>query len=1135
MPKKIVADTKTDKKMVLSEEKVRSKKTKSVSKDDTDEDSIDIQSFASTDSKAKTTKKVTTKEKVTKKPATTIVTGSVTKTATKTAKVSTKVPTKAATKTSTKTSTKESPTKTTKAASSTKTKAVTKKKKDSSDEEDNENEDVENLDEDENEEDGDEEAKPKKGKKLAKPEATLVDINKVVNRKMNKGKGSYILVIVESPGKIKKLESILGPGYVVASSFGHIMDLHPKKMSVDFDNKFNPEYHIISGAKKFQDKTKVVKELIAKAAKASKVIIAADHDREGEMIGWSYKVALGLGEDDYERITFNSITKEEVKKAIANPGKLDMLMVDSQKARRILDRIVGFKISPGLNQIMGMRNLSAGRVQSIVVRLICEKEQEITKFFEGDNASYFKVVGNLSAFDPLAKKSTDMKCDLYTDLAVKDDEKNEDEKDENDEDQEEDEEAEDGSVKMTKAKLNSFKASEKLMNNIAKSTFKVTDVSVRQSKRYPSPPFTTSTAQQDASTKLGFNVKRTMTALQRLYETGYTTYLRTDSTNLSNDALKQCTDFIKENYGDDYHNLKNYTNKKGNTQEAHEAIRPVDIKKKTVPAGGKIGSDEQKMYQLVWKRTVASQMCPAEVDVHNIEISVSKEKNYFFKTSIDDITFPGYLAVYNIGAHGQDFDSVDKKFKLAIPKKGQVCTAIDVRCSEEYKKPPLRYSEAGLVKKMDPKNLNIGRPATYAEVINTIQKRNYVEIKDVDGFEKKSRTLSWVPETDTDVVLEEKTIHIGREKKKFCPTQLGTEINNILMRTFPDVMEYQFTANMETELDEIAEGDKGWVACLEKFWKKLKPLVEKMDTEKKATRVLGKNPETGYEVTASMGFHGPMLTMPRSEKKSENATAPIKLPHTLEKITLKQALKILKYPMILGLNGKKNVELKTGKHGYYVTCGKNSANIPADVDPDQIDLDVALEYLADKQKQYEAKMSQYLYYHKEGDIEYIINKGKYGENSRYLMIKDLSKKKTTKPTFLSFPGDEGLEDLTIERVKELAAEASKKKWQKKTDQVADGADAKKGGKKGVKKTGKKVKDADENPIPDDAEEYDIELASVGSTGSKKAKKPAAKKATTKPKVTKTKAPAKTTVAKMTAAKKTAANKEAPIGKAKLFK
>jgi DNA topoisomerase I len=894
---------------------------------------------------------------------------------------------------------------------------------------------------DDEEEDNNEEDKvvkktvAKKTKTTNDDSKTLVNVNNIIPRKLATGKKSYILVIVESPGKINKLGSILGPGYVVASSFGHIMDLHPKKMSVDIDNNFDPEYHIITGKKKFQDKRQIVKDLIAKASGASKVIIAADHDREGEMIGWSYKVALGLDEDDYERITFNSITKDEVKHAIANPGKLDMLMVDSQKTRRILDRLVGFKISPGLNQIMGMRNLSAGRVQSIVVRLICEKEQEINKFFEGDNSSYFRIVGDMSTENPCV----DMKCELFTDLKQDDDEENEnDEGEEKYGDDEDDEEENDIKNKMNKVKIYSFKSTEKLMNSISESVFKVSNVTVRNSKRYPSAPYTTSTAQQDSSTRLGFNVKRTMTALQRLYEAGYTTYLRTDSTNLSKDALQQCTNFIKENYGDDYHNLKNYTNKKGNTQEAHEAIRPVDISKKTIPIGGKIGSDEHKMYQLVWKRTVASQMAPAEVDIHNINISISKEKNYIFRTSIDDITFPGFLAVYNIGIHGQEFDNIDKKYKLTIPKKGNNVVAKEVRGSEEYKKPPMRYSEAGLVKKMDPKNLNIGRPATYAEIINTIQKRNYVEVKDVDGVEKKSRTLTWNSDVDDNITIDEKTIHLGREKKKFVPTQLGVSVNSILLRNFPNLMEYQFTATMETELDNIAEGEDDWTECLTKFWKQLKPLVEKMDTEKKVQRILGKNPDTGYDVIASMGFHGPMLTMARSEKKSENATAPIKPPYTLEKITLKQAITILKYPKILGVHKRKNVELKTGQFGFYVTCGDNGANIPKDINPDDITLETALEYLEDKQKQYEEKMNKYLYYHKDGNIEYIINTGKFGENNRYLMIKDTSKK-NAKPMFLSFPSDEGLEDIEFDRVKELAEEAKTKRWQKtKTPRAAEG-------------------------------------------------------------------------------------------------
>jgi DNA topoisomerase-1 len=872
--------------------------------------------------------------------------------------------------------------------------------------------------------------KKSNNKELVEKTRVMTSGNNMMTRSIGGGRGSYILVIVESPGKIKKLESILGKGYMVVASFGHIMDLHQKKMSIDFDNNFEPEYHVITGAKKFQDKTKVVKDLIKKAQNASKVIIASDDDREGEMIGWSYKVVLGLNDSDYERITFNSITKDEIKKAIANPGKLDMLKVDSQKTRRILDRIVGFKISPSLSQMMGMHNLSAGRVQSIVVKLICEKEQEITKFLQGDNASFFRIVGNMIT----ENQKIEMKCELMTDR------KNNlsvdllDEDDQPEEDQDEDQDQDQKNSRMKKAVIDSYKNAEKIMKNISESVFKISNTEMRKSKRHPQPPYTTSTAQQDASTKLGFNVKRTMACLQKLYEAGHTTYLRTDSTNLSADALTQCTKYVKEHYGDDYHNHKIYTNKKGNTQEAHEAIRPVDVSKQTVPINGKIGVDEQRVYQLVWKRTVASQMKPAEVDVHTVDIEISKEKDYFFRTSIDDITFSGFLAVYGIGVHGQDFNKIDPKCKILIPQKKEKVLAKDVRCSEDYKKPPMRYSEAGLVKKMDPKNLNIGRPATYAEVINTVQARKYVELKDVGGSEKKSRTITWIPEKGQGkIAVEEKTVHLGREKKKFCPTPLGMEVNTILCKNFPELMEYKFTSNMETQLDEIAEGDLGWVDCMTEFWGKLKPLLDNLDGEKKMERLLGSHPETGYPITASMGRHGPMLTMARSKKKTDRAIAPIKSPQTIETITLQQAVEILKYPKILGVHEKKNVELKTGSYGFYVTCGKEGANIPAGVDPDDIDLAIALKYLDDKKNQMQEKHSKYLYYHKNGNLEYIINTGKYG---KYLMIKDLTKK-NDKPLFLHFPADEDVEDITFERVKEIADEAKKTKYQKKKANPTD--------------------------------------------------------------------------------------------------
>lgn len=806
---------------------------------------------------------------------------------------------------------------------------------------------------------------------------------------------SYILVIVESPGKIKKLESILGSGYIVTSSFGHIMDLPRNNLGVDIDNNFNPTYQIITGKEKFQDKKHVVKDLIKKASKASKVIIAADDDREGEMIGWSYKEALQLNDYNYERITFNSITKDEVKRAISSPGKINMLMVESQKTRRILDRIVGFKISPCIGQIMGMRNLSAGRVQSVVVELICDKEQEINDFFKSENASYFKFNGIFT----LPNKEIELKCVLFSDKDSKIT----------------DSDDSDTLHNVKTVNIDTFTKSQKLMKNMSKSVFKILKIDNKKSKRNPSPPFTTSTIQQEASTKLGFGVKRTMTSLQKLYESGYTTYLRTDSTNLSKDAMKQCSKYIKDVYGNNYHRSKNYTNKKGNTQEAHEAIRPVKIATTSIRIGGKLGQDEQKVYGLVWKRTVASQMMPAEVDVYTIDISISKEKHYYFRTKIEDITFPGYLLAYGIGIHGQNIDSIDDEYKLLIPDIKQIVYPKIIKCSEEYNKPPLRYSEAGLVKKMDPKNLNIGRPATYAEIINTIQKRKYVEIKNISGIEKQSRILTWIP--NSDILLENKTIYIGKESKKFCPTALGISVNDVMIRNFPELMDYKFTSNMEKQLDKIAEGKLNWIECLQTFWNKLEPLLDTLNEEKKIERIIGKNPETGYDIIASMGAYGPILTMARSEKKTENAIAPIKSPYKLDDITLADALNILKYPKILGEYKRELVELKKGKHGFYVTMGKEGANIEDGIDPNSITFDFAVNILNNRRKEKQNIIDGYIFYKKEGNIEYIVNNGKYGENNRYIMVRNVSKK--TKPVFITLPSDINNENINIEYIKKF--------------------------------------------------------------------------------------------------------------------
>ncbi len=911
-----------------------------------------------------------------------------------------------------------------------------------------------NNDSDDSSSDSEEEKKDIKGSKTKKKKEDPINVDsddESTTTKLSK-KGKYILVIVESPGKIKKLESILGAGYKVTSSFGHLMDLHPVDLSVDLDNNFKPEYYVMSGEHKkkktkFDDKRPVVKELRRLAASASEVILASDKDREGEMIAWSYMKLLGL--KDAQRIVFTSITKEAIKKAIKSPEKINIPMVESQKARRILDRITGWKISPVLTKTMGMRNLSAGRVQSILVRLICEREQEIIDFFKKDESSYFKFIGMFKTIGGKKAPVMELKSELYSDTPMKlieDEVREEEDQDDllKEEDEaevkpktkgkaktkakpkeEEDKEDKDQS-KRYKAQIVKYETAKALLKSISKSTFKIRAVTKRSSKRYPSAPYATSDAQQDASSRLGFSTKRTMTALQALYEAGLTTYLRTDSNLLSDDAMTQCESFITDKFGDEYYNRKVYGNKKANTQEAHEAIRPVDITKRRIEPSGKIGEDEVKMYDLVWKRTVASQMKPADVDIYSIEIGISKEDDFYFLSSIEDVTFPGYLSVYS-----SDYDEKDH-VKPVLPIVNQGVDAVDVKGSQEYLKPFLRYSEAGLVKKMNPKNLNIGRPATYASLIETIKERKYVEVKDVKGITKKSKFLKW--DADADEISEEtKDVNLGKENKKFCPTDLGMRANTVMLANFKELMEYKFTSDMEKKLDSVAEGDIEWTDVLQEFWDKLKPIVETLQnkTVVKDVKQLGVHPVTKNPIRAYMNYHGNVVEMARDAEGKDIVIAPIKPPYNLNTLTLDQALEILRYPKLVGTDKGMNVEIKVGEYGKYISKGvgkgaeKVSLSGMDDDEIDEIDIDKALELLEKKNEVKQERINSYLYYHKEGNYEYIVNNGKK-ENNRYLMVRNITKP-TAKPEFCSFPVDQSLEKITFKRIKEIHAEQKAKR------------------------------------------------------------------------------------------------------------
>lgn len=836
-----------------------------------------------------------------------------------------------------------------------------------------------------------------KGRKKTKEEGekTLIKIDDNNGKKyLDPKKGKYILVLVESPGKIKKISSYLGKGYEVMATFGHIIDLPKSRIGIDFDNDYTPEYHIITGKKKFEDKMDVVANIRKAALKAKRIVIAADDDREGEMIGWSCKQILGLDENDYDRITFNSITKSKILEAMKKPKKINMDMVRSQKARRFEDKIAGFTISPLLSDKMGVCGLSAGRVQSVVTRLICDKEDEIEKFYEGDNASYIKFNGLFEC----RKTKMELQSDLY----------------------ETNENGKDIVVNVPK-----YKQAKKMMVRMSKSKYKIVGVRCKKVNRNPPPPFTTSTVQQDASNKLRRSVKETMSSLQKLYEAGLTTYLRTDSTNLSPQAMKQCKDKVYEMFGKVYYKKGVYTNKKGNTQEAHEAIRPVDMNKVDVKPFGKINNRDIDIYKLVWKRTLASQMKPAVTNTYTVDISISKMEDNYFRSAIHDIIFPGFLAVYNTGTHGQKYDEMEEGYELSIPKEGNKVTPKHINAIEDYKKPPMRYTEAGLVKTMDPKQLNIGRPATYASIISKIQDKGYVKIKNHDGIKKDCRTMSWKPKEE--IIEDSKTINLGKEKNKFTPTKLGMEVTKILISNFSDLMEYKYTSLMENELDEIAGGEKELLVVVDSFWQQLNKALTKMGgMKKKDVNVLGQHPTLGVDIMAAMGKYGPMIKMRRSNNSNEYKYAPIREPLTIETITLDDALKLLKYPRTLGVYKNKSVVLKKSSTGYYVTCekfGKSGANLDENIDPDELTLEEGIKLLEDKMKKQQEKMKDSLYFHQSGNIQYIIKKDKFTEDGKYLMVRNI--KKNTKPLFITLSSDMNMDNIKIADIKKIIS-ASKK-------------------------------------------------------------------------------------------------------------
>tara|TARA_B100001142_G_scaffold286529_1_gene301568 strand:- start:2474 stop:4813 length:2340 start_codon:yes stop_codon:yes gene_type:complete len=697
------------------------------------------------------------------------------------------------------------------------------------------------------------------------------------------------LVIVESPAKKKIIQGFLGKDFVVESSVGHIRDL-PKKggMAIDIDNGFTPNY-VVS-----EDKTKVVSHLKSIAKKADVVWLATDEDREGEAIAWHLKEALKLDVKKTKRIVFHEITKKAIAYAVENPRDLNTNLVNAQQARRVLDRLVGFELSPVLWRKV-KQGLSAGRVQSVAVRLIVDRENEISRF---TSVSSYKVIAFLTNLD-----GNIIKAELPQ-------------------------------------KFNNNDDAYAFMQKCAEATFSVSSLQQKPAKKSPVAPFTTSTLQQEASRKLGFSVNQTMVVAQKLYEAGKITYMRTDSINLSNDALDAAQKEISSQYGEDYYQRRVYANKVKGAQEAHEAIRPSYMSNRTIEGD----SSHQRLYDLIWKRTIASQMTDARFDRTNVKINLSNtDKQFVAKGEV--ITFEGFMKVY---LEGKDDDNQTQEGMLPKLSEGDSLEVSKVVASEQFSRPPARYAEASLVKKME--ELGIGRPSTYAATITTIQKRGYVESESREGVERISQVITL---KDGNLIKSDKTSIAGAENKKLFPTDVGIVVTDFLVENFSDIMQYSFTASVETEFDEIAEGKKVWNEMIASFYSGFHIKVETViGSVGKASgeRELGIDPITGNKVFARIGPFGPMVQI-GEKQEGEDAPKPkfasLIQGQKIQTITLEDAMDLFKLPRLVGEWEGKEVVASIGRFGPYLRYDGKFTSIKKtdEEDPLTISLDRSIELI----------------------------------------------------------------------------------------------------------------------------------------------------------------------------------------------
>ena len=771
------------------------------------------------------------------------------------------------------------------------------------------------------------------------------------------------LVIVESPAKAKTIEKFLGKDYKVMSSYGHIRDLKTKEFSIDIEHDYAPQYVIPA------DKKKLVSELKSEAKSAEQVWLASDEDREGEAISWHLYEVLGLKPENTKRIVFHEITKNAILHAIETPRDININLVNAQQARRVLDRIVGFELSPILWRKVKPA-LSAGRVQSVAVRLIVEREREINEFV---SEAAFRVIANFI----LPDGTTVLKAELNRRLKDK-------------------------------------KEVEAFLESCKNASFTIDDITTKPVKKSPAPPFTTSTLQQEAARKLGYSVSQTMMIAQRLYESGLITYMRTASVNLSDLALGTAKEAIFETYGEKYYKFRQYHTKSKGAQEAHEAIRPTYIS--NVEAGS--SSQEKKLYELIRKRTIACQMADAELERTTISVGISGQTERFVAVG-EVISFEGFLQVY-MESNDDDTEKEQENGLLPPVKLHETLSLKDIVATERFTQRPPRYTEASLVRRLE--ELGIGRPSTYAPTIQTIQNREYVVKGDKEGVERAYTVVSL---SKGKIKETEKTETVGADRNKLMPTDIGTVVNDFLMEYFPDVLDYNFTASVEKEFDSVAEGELVWTKAIDKFYKIFHPIVEAtaaVKTEHKVgERELGIDPKSGNPVFVKIGRYGPVVQIGAAHADDKEAPKPqfasLMKGQSIDTITLEEALKLFDLPRTVGEYEGKVMVAAVGRFGPFIRHDGKFVSIPKDLNPLTITAEEAIALIEGKRVKDEQRFIKKF----EEDPEMEILKGRFGPYISYQKANYRIPKTVTDPTI-----------LTLEDCKKIIAEAGEKPAAKKT-------------------------------------------------------------------------------------------------------